>query len=241
MKSSRIILLFAAVSIVIHGLVFLVKISPSERSPVPDSGHLIPVELAFVPKQALPVQAAPPVTQAEEPPAEPPSASEKPVPKEPVRETPQPEPVKQESQEMDRDTAPHPEQETQESSSQQQDSSDVSQNSDSTETRDSATVSVAAPVTQANPVDGLMQRVEINKRGSYPLRARKRGQQGTVIVSLILDKDGNMLNVEIIRKSRHSALNTAALELVEKIMETPYPHGLDKTVNFEFPITFRLD
>ncbi len=237
MKSSRIILLFAAVSIVIHGLVFLVKIPPSESSPLIETEHMIPVELAFLDLQSrqpeASVQAPPPASSAEQKTAELPAVLEKTVPNEPVQELPQPEPVKQAASEAEPVPEPEQEQAAPESASPQQVSHGAFQNS--------AESSGSAPEVKANPFDDLMQRVEINKSGSYPLRARKRGQQGTVMVLLTLDKDGNMLNVEIIGKSRHSALNTAAIELVEKIMEQPYPHGLDKTVNFKFPITFRLD
>lgn len=76
----------------------------------------------------------------------------------------------------------------------------------------------------------------------YPLSARRRGDQGTVIVRAEVSTDGRCLRVEIERSSGHSRLDRAALAAIRQWRFTPARRG-EQTVAawVAIPIDFRLD
>ena len=234
MKSSRIILIFIAVSLILHICIFLIKPAPAEElKPDLIEERLIPVDIALKPE----IKPPPAAEQVEKPPELPPPPPEPVKPAEPVvHEEPLPEvqpvaepaPQKEPAEEPEPSRPPENNAETADSQNTASSSSAQSENPPSTGSSE-------------NPFEGLLERIEKNKSSTYPLSARKRGQQGTVYVKLVLDKDGNMLSADIIKKSSYSSLNSAALKLINKIMETPYPHGLGKIVNLRIPITYKLN
>lgn len=76
----------------------------------------------------------------------------------------------------------------------------------------------------------------------YPEKARKNGISGTVFVSFIVEKDGSISNVELLR-GVNELLDNEALRVV-KLMPSWEPgiqRGKPVRVQFHMPISFNLD
>ncbi len=77
---------------------------------------------------------------------------------------------------------------------------------------------------------------------SYPKRAVKRSQEGSVRVSVTIDREGKIKAVQTIEESKYPLLNREALRAVSKA--EPFPTVPDAVIgsDFEFslPIAFRL-
>ncbi|WP_346838887.1 TonB family protein [Microbulbifer sp. SAOS-129_SWC] len=76
----------------------------------------------------------------------------------------------------------------------------------------------------------------------YPKRAQQRGQEGTVMLSVTINANGQVTDVQGLQDSRFSALNRAAREAVRDA--SPYPSAPAQLVKsgfkFTLPITFQL-
>lgn len=84
--------------------------------------------------------------------------------------------------------------------------------------------------------------VHASKNISYPRRSRQLNQTGKVLAQVTIDRDGNLIDVEIERKSDHNSLNRAVQKALKK--SQPYPDvpqdiGGDAFI-FEVPVTFAL-
>lgn len=86
----------------------------------------------------------------------------------------------------------------------------------------------------------IVEWLERHKR--YPLRARKRGIQGQVLLSLSLNADGEVLSFEIVESSGSSILDGEVLDMVRRAK--PFPRFPDtkwaSSVKFHLPIRFQL-
>ncbi len=76
----------------------------------------------------------------------------------------------------------------------------------------------------------------------YPLSARRRGDQGTVIVQAEISPDGRCLRAEVERSSGHPRLDRAALAAIRQWRFTPARRG-EQAVSawVAIPIHFRLN
>ncbi|GAB3092789.1 TonB family protein [Aestuariicella hydrocarbonica] len=76
----------------------------------------------------------------------------------------------------------------------------------------------------------------------YPKRAIARGQEGSVRVAVVIDRDGNLKNVAEVESSKHDMLNREALKAVERATPFPkMPDGIDgNEFAFSLPIQFKL-
>ncbi len=76
----------------------------------------------------------------------------------------------------------------------------------------------------------------------YPKRAVSRGHEGSVRLTVTIDREGNVQNVAEMENSKHSTLNKEALKAVNRA--TPFPPVPEDVTgtDFEFslPIVFRL-
>lgn len=63
----------------------------------------------------------------------------------------------------------------------------------------------------------------LERRKRYPSAARARGEQGTVLVAFRIDAGGRVLSASLARSSGHSALDEAALAMVERASPVPAP------------------
>ena len=81
-----------------------------------------------------------------------------------------------------------------------------------------------------------------NKFTEYPRRALDRNQQGTVRVSVTIDRQGNVKSAEVIEETKYSMLNRGAVDIVENA--SPYPaipeEITGENFTFSFPIIFQI-
>ena len=82
-----------------------------------------------------------------------------------------------------------------------------------------------------------------NKKLRYPRTAMQREQTGSVSLSVTLDRNGEVQDVNIVREARYSALNIEARKAVKRA--NPFP-GIPKNIEgneyiFTLPVTFALD
>ncbi len=86
--------------------------------------------------------------------------------------------------------------------------------------------------------------VWLSKHKRYPASARRRDQQGTVVVRFVIDTQGQLLSHSIVEPSRHSSLNNAAIRMLKSA--SPMPKVPDNLINnkqkFEYtiPVAFSL-
>ena len=83
---------------------------------------------------------------------------------------------------------------------------------------------------------------KIFKKITYPGRAIDRGQEGTVRMAVLINKQGLIEKVTVTQESRYSALNKAAVRAVERAAPFPeIPDAINADL-FELtvPITFKL-
>tara|TARA_B100000287_G_C20596596_1_gene766350 strand:- start:60 stop:773 length:714 start_codon:yes stop_codon:yes gene_type:complete len=80
-----------------------------------------------------------------------------------------------------------------------------------------------------------------NPHPPYPIIARKKGLQGKLILSVIVNNDGSVKNVSIRESSGHLILDRVSKETIEKWIFTP-AKIMGKTVvdNIQVPIRFVL-
>ena len=76
----------------------------------------------------------------------------------------------------------------------------------------------------------------------YPSLARKRGQQGTVWIDVVLDDDGEQLDVDIFQSSGVRQLDRAALVAVQKWKFIPHQvNSISVASHLRIPVEFSLD
>lgn len=67
----------------------------------------------------------------------------------------------------------------------------------------------------------------LNQKKEYPDLARRMRQQGKLKVRFILERDGRILNAEVIEQSKYENLNQAAKKLLTEIKSfEPFPQGV---------------
>lgn len=79
----------------------------------------------------------------------------------------------------------------------------------------------------------------IRERLLYPERARKRGQEGSVLIELRTDADGQSGSAILLRSSGHAVLDRAALDLARTIFPAPVRPGHPWSRQIE--LVYRLD
>lgn len=86
----------------------------------------------------------------------------------------------------------------------------------------------------------LRKRIEQNK--VYPKRAKRLRQEGKVLVSFLIQKNGKIQNISLKGKSSYKRLDKAALELLKKIARfDPIPKELGKdSWAIEVPINYSI-
>ena len=78
-------------------------------------------------------------------------------------------------------------------------------------------------------------RSSLERAKSYPLLARKRGMEGTVLVSFTIDKKGSAQDVKIMKSSGYEILDEEVRKMLRKA--SPFP---DLKGEIKIPITFKL-
>lgn len=81
-----------------------------------------------------------------------------------------------------------------------------------------------------------------NARPEYPLQARQRNWQGTVLLRVYVGADGHVLQVVVQRSSEHEVLDESALEAVKDWRFVPAKRGEIAEASWvSVPIVFKLE
>jgi len=81
-----------------------------------------------------------------------------------------------------------------------------------------------------------------NSAPQYPIIARKRGFQGTVVLEVLIDKDGSVGELRLFTSSGHKILDRAALASVKDWLFEPGMRGNQKVEMWvRVPIRFQLN
>lgn len=79
---------------------------------------------------------------------------------------------------------------------------------------------------------------EIEKRKKYPRRARQTNQEGTVLLTIQINRFGSVISVDFAQKARSSLLNRAAMKAADKLIGRQLPVKRELTVRV--PVVFEL-
>lgn len=81
-----------------------------------------------------------------------------------------------------------------------------------------------------------------NPPPAYPVAARRNGDEGTVLLRVLVGRDGAPLKVELDRTSRSRALDAAALDAVRNWRFVPARRGAEAIEDWvRVPLVFRLE
>jgi protein TonB len=82
----------------------------------------------------------------------------------------------------------------------------------------------------------------LNPLPEYPLTARKRGHQGTVILEVLVDREGRVADLRLSASCGYSVLDLAALAGVKTWLFEPGTRGGENVEMWvKVPVRFRLD
>ena len=77
---------------------------------------------------------------------------------------------------------------------------------------------------------------------NYPYEAKKRGIEGMTVVKMLVDTDGSVMDVEVLKSSGNQLLDEAALDAAKKSTFSPAEHNGKKVrVWASRPFIFRLN
>jgi protein TonB len=76
----------------------------------------------------------------------------------------------------------------------------------------------------------------------YPRNARRRRQEGTGVLTFVMDRDGRVLEARLARSSGHDALDSAILEMISRAEPLPrIPQGMGAArLELSVPVSFEL-
>jgi protein TonB len=99
----------------------------------------------------------------------------------------------------------------------------------------------AAPITAAVPVDIITPPVRVRLVDpEYPARARAALLEGDVLLEAVVETDGNVRGVKVLR-SVHPLLDEAAKRAVEQYQYTPgQRNGVPEAVTIQLTVSFRM-
>jgi TonB family protein len=81
-----------------------------------------------------------------------------------------------------------------------------------------------------------------NASPDYPLRARRMGYEGLVMLKVLVDVSGQVEDLEVVRSSGYSILDNAAISTVKKwVFEPGTEGGKKKKMWVKIPIRFELE
>lgn len=94
---------------------------------------------------------------------------------------------------------------------------------------------------QRNYLLGELQN-RLSKYLTYPLRARRRGWQGEVMVAFHINEKGQLGDVHLTRSSGYSLLDHSALNAIAKLksIDMPNEFGPLQAMNLQLPVHYRL-
>lgn len=95
--------------------------------------------------------------------------------------------------------------------------------------------------TQRNYLLGQLQD-QLSHYLTYPLRARRRGWEGEVLLSLQLDAHGQLHNIRLLRSSGYALLDRSALRALSRLdrLRLPADAAARQPVDLQLPVVYRL-
>ncbi len=82
---------------------------------------------------------------------------------------------------------------------------------------------------------------EIERKKFYPPLARRLGIEGKVVVRIVIDREGKLKEVSVVKSSGNKILDRAALKLIKKCNFPPLPPEYQKEIfDVEIPIRYEL-
>jgi protein TonB len=116
--------------------------------------------------------------------------------------------------------------------------------SDSSQAEKAPTIATN-PVPEQTPPPVVQPRLDAragnNPPPDYPRAARKRGQEGTVVLSLVIGADGSVQDVSVERSSGYPLLDQSAVKAIRRWHFHPATQG-GKAISWNYlqPIKFSL-
>jgi len=106
------------------------------------------------------------------------------------------------------------------------------------DTRSATSMDAAA---QRNYLLGQLQD-QLSRYLSYPLRARRRGWEGEVLLGLRLDGDGQLHDIHLLRSSGYALLDRSAQKALARIerLQLPANAPVLQPINLQLPVVYRL-
>ncbi|MBF0232461.1 MAG: energy transducer TonB [Desulfamplus sp.] len=103
-----------------------------------------------------------------------------------------------------------------------------------------SSVSQSEEISAKQYFNAIRQMIEKNRR--YPQMARRRNQEGSVRVRFLIDSNGNVNSLEIVKRSDYESLNQAALEAVKRAAPFSKPPAYidESALKLELTINFKL-
>ncbi len=93
---------------------------------------------------------------------------------------------------------------------------------------------------QRNHLLGQLQD-QLSRYLVYPLRARRRGWEGEVLLSLRLDAHGQLHDIQLLRSSGYAVLDRSALQALSRLDRLHLPTGAPRrSVDLQLPVVYRL-
>ena len=124
----------------------------------------------------------------------------------------------------------------------------VSEESDASRTpHESPSAGLASPGegdqgSKPPPVNEAAPLYRLNPAPDYPLIARKRGNQGTVVLEVLVDRQGKVADLRLSASSGYSVLDQAALASVKTWLFDPGTRGGERVDMWvKVPVRFRLE
>lgn len=83
---------------------------------------------------------------------------------------------------------------------------------------------------------------QLSRYLSYPLRARRRGWEGEVLLGLRLAADGRLHDIQLLRSSGHALLDRSALRALSRIerLQLPAEASRLRPTQLQLPVVYRL-
>lgn len=110
--------------------------------------------------------------------------------------------------------------------------------------RPAATVAAPRPATRATEISAPRSNASglNNPKPPYPLLSRNLGEEGTVILNVMVETDGTVSAVSIARSSGYDRLDQSALRTVQRWHYQPaQQQGQAIRMRNQQPVTFRLN
>jgi protein TonB len=96
---------------------------------------------------------------------------------------------------------------------------------------------LSPPADQLSKYFALVKGI-IESKKRYPEEAKRRGEEGTVVVSFTIDESGNPVNVKLASSSGSSSIDNETLRLIRSLKFPPPPGG--KPINLRVEVEYQL-